>query len=315
MAELKSSFGLTQADGKANIEFLKGMAKNLLAVLFNVFAQVGREQRGMVGEVITSYMGVTSDEDIAATYTKVVTHLGQALLVPFVKGAGGNANAAPGAATPTSHTMLDLLIILVPFLPATSAKALFGHAAGEKLIGSEDPAVQKKSYRVLARLIETGKVLCDGEGIEEFVTRLADGGEVVAAAARRDRVLLLTVLIPLFPNDKLHLIPALLPEAVLGTKEVNEKTRDAAFELVVLMGNKMAQGGTIKRSLLEGMDADEADEDDEEAVADAAATIPEYITMVAAGLAGTSPHMISATITAISRLLFEFKGELRTDSC
>lgn len=31
--------------------------------------------------------------------------------------------------------------------------------------------------------------------------------------------------------------------------------------------------------------------------------------MVAAGLAGTSPHMISATITAISRLLFEFKGQ------
>lgn len=31
--------------------------------------------------------------------------------------------------------------------------------------------------------------------------------------------------------------------------------------------------------------------------------------MVAAGLAGSTPHMISATITAISRLLFEFKGE------
>jgi ribosomal RNA-processing protein 12 len=31
--------------------------------------------------------------------------------------------------------------------------------------------------------------------------------------------------------------------------------------------------------------------------------------MVAAGLAGTTPHMISATITALSRLLFEFKGQ------
>lgn len=30
--------------------------------------------------------------------------------------------------------------------------------------------------------------------------------------------------------------------------------------------------------------------------------------MVAGGLAGATPHMISATITAISRLLFEFKG-------
>lgn len=32
------------------------------------------------------------------------------------------------------------------------------------------------------------------------------------------------------------------------------------------------------------------------------------MTMVAGGLAGASPHMISATVTAISRLVFEFKG-------
>lgn len=70
--------------------------------------------------------------------------------------------------------------------------------------------------------------------------------------------MLLAVLIPTFPSDKLHLIPALLPEAVLATKEVNEKTRDSAFELVVLMGNKMAQGGTIKRSLVDGMEEDQS---------------------------------------------------------
>jgi len=40
----------------------------------------------------------------------------------------------------------------------------------------------------------------------------------------------------------------------------------------------------------------------------AAATVEEFITMVAGGLAGASPHMISATVTALSRLVFEFKG-------
>jgi ribosomal RNA-processing protein 12 len=40
----------------------------------------------------------------------------------------------------------------------------------------------------------------------------------------------------------------------------------------------------------------------------AKATIGEYITMIAAGLAGATPHMISATVTAVSRLVFEFKG-------
>lgn len=32
--------------------------------------------------------------------------------------------------------------------------------------------------------------------------------------------------------------------------------------------------------------------------------------MIAGGLAGASPHMISATITAISRLMFEFRGKV-----
>lgn len=41
----------------------------------------------------------------------------------------------------------------------------------------------------------------------------------------------------------------------------------------------------------------------------AAASVEEYLTMVAGGLAGATPHMISATVTAISRLVFEFRGE------
>jgi ribosomal RNA-processing protein 12 len=158
------------------------MTSNLLAVLFNVFSQVAREQRGMVGEVITSYLAVSSEADVTATYEKVVGHLGEALQVPTPKPAPGAA-----AVSPTSHTMLDLLVIIVPFLPAPSARALFAHAsaAEAKLIGSNDPAVQKKSYRILARLLETGKVTLAGAELESFVARLRDGTEVVSAGARR----------------------------------------------------------------------------------------------------------------------------------
>jgi len=43
----------------------------------------------------------------------------------------------------------------------------------------------------------------------------------------------------------------------------------------------------------------------------AAANIEEFMKMVAGGLAGSSPHMISASVTAVSRLVFEFKGTIR----
>ena len=69
---------------------------------------------------------------------------------------------------------------------------------------------------------------------------------------------MLTVLVPNLPSDQLHFIPSLLPEAVLATKEVNEKARNTAFDLLVNIGKKMEEGGVIKRSLIEGMDDEDA---------------------------------------------------------
>lgn len=54
----------------------------------------------------------------------------------------------------------------------------------------------------------------------------------------------------------MHVIPSLIPEAVLGTKEPSEKARSSAFDLIVSMGRKMAEGGVVKRSMMDDMDED-----------------------------------------------------------
>ena len=48
----------------------------------------------------------------------------------------------------------------------------------------------------------------------------------------------------------MHIIPHLILEAILGTKQPSEKTRRVAFELIVAMGRKMNEGGIVKRGLL-----------------------------------------------------------------
>jgi ribosomal RNA-processing protein 12 len=103
----------------------------------------------------------------------------------------------------------------------------------------------------------------------------------------------------MLPPESLHLITTILPEAVIGTKEANEKTREAAYSLLIGMGKKMQLGGVVRNAMIDGMDEDAEDK---------AASIGEYFLMVSAGLAGSSPHMISATITSLSRMLYEFKG-------
>ena len=50
----------------------------------------------------------------------------------------------------------------------------------------------------------------------------------------------------------MHVIPLLIPEAVLGIKEPSEKARSAAFDLIVAMGRKMNEGGVVKRNLMDG---------------------------------------------------------------
>jgi hypothetical protein len=63
----------------------------------------------------------------------------------------------------------------------------------------------------------------------------------------QDRLQLLSTLVDSLPDNLLHLITELITEAVLGTKEVNEKARDAGFDLLVVMGHKMARGGSVTR--------------------------------------------------------------------
>nr|XP_019045182.1 ribosomal RNA-processing protein 12 [Kwoniella bestiolae CBS 10118]OCF24112.1 ribosomal RNA-processing protein 12 [Kwoniella bestiolae CBS 10118] len=292
--ELRKQFGLDQSSAKANLDYLKTLAKDMVSVLLNVFSKLPRESRGMVGEVIGLWVGIMTEKDIIETYNTVTTHLSTNLHTTVPPSAG---------ASPISHTMLDLLIIFVPHLPPTQSQALFNAASQGTMLEHHDATVQKKSYRLLKRLLEAGK-LDKARNVEEFVKKLSEAGGGVGPGAQRDRLQLLSALVESLPNDSLHIIPELLSEAVLGTKEVNERARDAGFDLLVVMGKKMAAGGKVKLQV----------EDDEESMDTVQANAEEYITMVAAGLTGTTPHMISASINALSRLLFEFKDDISSNT-
>ncbi|EIW67760.1 hypothetical protein TREMEDRAFT_40374 [Tremella mesenterica DSM 1558] len=290
--ELMKRFGLDQDDAKSNLEFLKGLAKDMVAVLLNVFSKMPRDTRGMVGDVVGVWTGIMSEKDMIETYNTVTSHLSSAL--------SSTSTPVATGASPISHTMLDLLIIFVPTLPAVQATALFKATATPTVLENPDATVQKKGYRLLKRLIEAGH---GKEDLEGLVKKLNDVVGNVGPGAQRDRLQLLSALVEALPKDSLHLIPELLSEAVLGTKELNEKARDAGFDLVVLMGHKMAEGGSVKRAV----PTEDEEMDEEETVE---ANIEEYITMVGAGLTGTTPHMISASINALSRLIFEFKDDI-----
>jgi hypothetical protein len=92
-------------------------------------------------------------------------------------------------------------------------------------------------------------------------------------------------------------------EAIMSVKEPSEKARNAAFALLVTMGQKMKEGGVVDMSLLEGATANSGAPGGARE-----ASVQEFMGMVGASLAAEKDHTISAGVMALSRVLFEFKG-------
>lgn len=216
----------------------------------------------------------------------------------------GGADKMP----PTSHTLIDLVIAMSIYLPRSSFANLFSLASVVLNDQASDPQLIKKAYKLIPRLAttETGSTALR-ERSGELQSLILATADKTPSPARRDRLLAIHELITYLPTSDLHFIPSVLSEVVLGCKESNEKARTASFELLIHLAKRTIDpernppGTKIRNSLVPHMPDDSPD---------APATIEEFFTMVSAGLAGSSPHMVAASITALSRLFFEFHTQL-----
>lgn len=166
----------------------------------------------------------------------------------------------------------------------------------------------KKAYKLIPRLATSA---AGAEALKERSSELQalilTTASNTPSPARRDRLLAIDEIISHLPTADLHFIPAVLSEVVLACKESNEKARTAGFNLLIHLAQRIANdelnppGTVIRNSLVPHMGPD---------TPDAPATLEEFLTMVSAGLAGSSPHMVAASITALSRLLFEYHSQV-----
>ncbi|KAI9008807.1 NUC173 domain-containing protein [Phycomyces nitens] len=295
-ADLKKAYGVSKTEAIANVHHLSKFAVNYLAVFFNVYSQIAPIHRGFLSNVIDAYLSITSPQDINITFQKVLGLLSQSLENPE------EVSPDPAAPPPMSHTMLDLATIMVPFLDFQSIEILYNGVVSTLLEKEDQHTLQKKGYKILSHLMDytVGRQVIMSH-IDDVQEKLLVATSSCSLAAKKHRVLTLVQVVRLLPASDLHFIPAILSEAVISTKGNNEAMRNHAFTLLVEMGKKMKEGGIVKNSKLEGFD---------DSVPDAPASISEFFMMVTAGLAGTTAHMIAATITALARIIFEFKDDV-----
>ena len=96
-------------------------------------------------------------------------------------------------------------------------------------------------YRILGKLIDTPAsqhvILSE---ISTLILKLTQEGHQVPSAAKKFRTEFMSKLVPALPSDQLHVLPTLITEAVLATKESNQYTRSASYDLILAMAEKMS---------------------------------------------------------------------------
>lgn len=301
----------TKAAAQANLSHLAGLASNLLAVLFNVYSQTLPHYRGYILQCINAYLSITPETELNETFTRVATMLESSVASESAAAKDGKQQGGSGGdkMPPTSHTLIDLVIAMAIYLPRTSFASLFSMAAAILNNGhTGDQQLIKKAYKLIPRLAttESGAAALRERSADLQALILATADQT-PASARRDRMLAIHELATYLPSTDLHFIPSVLSEVVLGCKESNEKARTASFDLLIHLARRATDpalnpaGTTIRTALVPHMPDD---------TPDAAPTLEEFFTMVSAGLAGSSPHMVAASVTALSRLFFDFHPQL-----
>lgn len=289
-----------EAAARDNVQYLASMASNILSVLFNVFSSQQPDSRGFVLDTIDTYLQIAEKSDLVATFDKVCGLLKTAMDEegPAQKPAKNSADQS--SAPDLQLTMMDLVVAMAKYVPPSSYTALL--AIFSATVGLQNPLMQKRSYRIILRLSEAA------QGEQSLAQYMQDIQKVFTttissthSSARASRLLALKYVVAELSTHDMHFIPAILQEVIMLTKDVNEKSRAAAFELLISMGHKMAAGGVIDNLKTPGFDGQAAPTD---------ADLTQYFTMLSAGLASPLQHMVSAAITAISCVLYEFKDQI-----
>uniref|UniRef100_A0A8B9RM25 Ribosomal RNA processing 12 homolog n=1 Tax=Astyanax mexicanus TaxID=7994 RepID=A0A8B9RM25_ASTMX len=156
---------------------------------------------------------------------------------------------------------------------------------------SKDSAIQKKAYRVLEEMCggerETCKKFVQGN-LEQLKQVLLDNLKSASSPAKRPRLKCLIHIVKQLNEEHKDFLTALLPEVIICTKEVSIGARKNAYSLLVEIGNAFIQfSGNSKEA------------------------INEYLGHVYIGLTG-SVTMITCTVLALTRLVYQYKGKQYT---
>ncbi|XP_062988583.1 RRP12-like protein [Elgaria multicarinata webbii] len=254
-------------------------AKNFLPILFNVYSQEGGASespvhRRSVLDTVRAYLTVTEPQMVHGFLEKASEKL-----------------TSPESSEFTRLTMFDLVVAMAAYSDEPSLHALYGTI--QPSLQNKDHRIQKKAYRVLEEVTASERAACQNfvrSHLEELQRALLGSLPTATSPAKRPRLKCLFHIVKQLTVEHEDFVTALVPEVVLCTKEVSVGARKNAYNLLVEIGHAFLRFGPTPK---DGMQR--------------------YLLLVYAGLT-SSVTMISCTVLALARLLFEFKEHVGPDA-
>ncbi|XP_028278467.1 RRP12-like protein [Parambassis ranga] len=254
-------------------------SKNFLPILFNVYSQQpaagdSGTYRMAVLDTIKVYLTVTETQLTCTFLQKATERLSSTETTEF-----------------TRLSVMDLIVAMAPCVDALTMTKTFELI--RPYLETKEPGMQKKAYRVLEEMCGAERDQCKSfvlSNLESLKVILLETLKNASSPAKRPRLKCLIHIVKRLDEEHKDFIIALLPEVIICTKEVSVGARKNAYSLLVEIGNAFVRFcGNTKDA------------------------VEQFLVLVYAGLTG-SVTMITCTVLALTRLVFEYKDSIDTTS-
>ncbi|XP_008545740.1 RRP12-like protein [Microplitis demolitor] len=254
-----------------DIAELSKFAKNYLPLLFTLYTTIpnGTDEEGhrlAAFDTIKVYLTITPPEICKELLDKSVSKMESSETDDFTK-----------------QAVFDLIRVLVQFTSRDNLQELYNKCT-VLFMSNKQPKEQKKAYRFLEEILGSDKEICK-EFIEEqrkaIQKTLIKAATSVCTISKGSRLRCIDYLVKSNPQlEKTKFLEAIVPEVVMCVKELNEKCRTTAYQLLNDIADKLMGNGD---------------------------SFDEYIQIIVAGL-GSTPAFINATLLSLASLTYKYTG-------
>ncbi|OQS01528.1 hypothetical protein ACHHYP_00672 [Achlya hypogyna] len=272
-----------EADQQALAKFAARFIPLLITIVEGLDVDADSERLPTLTDTIGGYAKLAPADFIQGVFKQLM----QTLLETTTQYKRSDPKApATAALQAQAHFHMSIAMALIPIIDATHVELLY-RVVKPYLLDDTDPIMQKRSYAVLVQLCEHHPAFATSpDKLTDMIESLSESLLTCSVPAKKMRLRALNQIVSAMERTQhadVSFIPSLVGEIMLCTKEANAKAREAAFELLLAMARLVESKGAAS-----------------------GAGLMDFLQMVLGGLAARTPHMRSASVLCLSRLVFEF---------